>query len=336
MKKIKVGINGFGRIGRILLRIISERPNIEVVAINNPNLEPEYAKYTFTHDTIHGRFKGKCTIKDGDLVVNGKRIKIFGGKTPNDIPWASVGAEYIFDATGVFKSKDTLQGHLDNGAKKVILTAPGASDIPMFVYGVNHDTYTSDLDVISNASCTTNCLAPLVKVIDDAFGIEEALMTTVHSATSSQKVVDGSSKKDYRGGRAASYNIIPSATGAAKAVGVVIPHLAGKITGMSFRVPTLNVSAVDLTAKLKKPTDYDKIVAVLRKAEKGAFNGIIGVTNEPAVSSDFIGESRTCMFDITAGIMLSPTFVKLVAWYDNEWGYSEMTVKMLEHIATVK
>lgn len=332
MKKIKVGINGFGRIGRILLRIISERPNMEVVAINNPNLVPEYAKYNFTHDTIHGRFKGKCEVKGGDLVVNGKRIKIFGGQTPNDIPWKEAGAEYVFDATGKFKSKVELEGHLKNGVKKVVLTAPGDSDIPMFVYGVNHDTYSPDMDIISNASCTTNCLAPLVKVIDDAFGIEEALMTTIHSATSSQKVVDSSSKKDYRGGRAASYNIIPSATGAAKAVGVVIPHLKGKITGMSFRVPTLNVSAVDLTAKLKKPTDYDKIVAALKKAEKGAFKGIIGTTDEPAVSSDFISEPRTCMFDITAGIMLSPTFVKLVAWYDNEWGYSEMTIKMLEHI----
>lgn len=333
MKKIKVGINGFGRIGRILTRIISNRPNIEVVAINNPNLEPEYAKYLFTHDTIHGRWNGTCEVKDGDLVINGKKIKIFGGQTPLDIPWKTVAAEYILDATGAFKTKETLEGHIKSGAKKVILTTPPTDDTPMFVFGVNNESYTEDMDIISNASCTTNCLAPLVKAIDAAFGIDEALMTTIHSATSSQKVVDGSSKKDYRGGRAASYNIIPSSTGAAKAVGKILPHLSGKITGMSFRVPTLNVSAVDLTCKLKKPTTYEKIVSALKKAEKTNFAGVIGTTDEPAVSSDFISEPRTCMFDINAGIMLSPTFVKLVAWYDNEYGYSEMVVKMLEYIA---
>lgn len=335
MKKIKIGINGFGRIGRIILRIISQRNDMEVVAINNPSLDLAYARYLFIHDTIHGKFDGDCEIKNGKFTVNGKVIELFNGKEPKDIPWKSVGAEYICDATGVFKTKEALSNHFIGGAKKVIVTAPVDKEIPMIIYGVNEKIYSKSVDIVSNASCTTNCLAPLVKVIEDAFGIEEALMTTVHSATSSQKVVDGSSKKDFRGGRAASYNIIPSSTGAAKAVGEVIPKLKGKITGMSFRVPTVNVSVVDLTCKLKTETTYEDIVKAMKKAENGKFKGIIGTTDEPVVSSDFIGEARTCMFDITAGIMLSPKFVKLVAWYDNEWGYSQMVIKLIEYMASV-
>ena len=336
MKKIKVGINGFGRIGKILLRIIAERPDMEVVAINNPKMELDYAKYLFTYDTVHGNFKGKCTVKDGKLVVNGKKIEVFNFEEPKDIPWSSVGAEIICDATGVFKTKEALSGHLKGGAKKVIITAPADAETPTIVYGVNNEIYESSMNVISASSCTTNCLAPLVKVIDEAFGIEEGLMTTIHSSTASQKVVDGSSKKDFRGGRAASANIIPSSTGAAKAVGVVLPHLKGKLTGMSFRVPTINVSVVDLTVNLKKPTTYENIVKALKKAEKGDFNGIIKTTSDAVVSSDFISEPNTCVFDIEAGIMLSPTFVKLVAWYDNEYGYSTQVVNLISFIAKSK
>lgn len=335
MKKIKVGINGFGRIGRLLVRIISKKENMEVVAINKPDLDLEYAKYLFEHDTIHGKFDGTVEIKNNCLVIDEQKIKIFGEREPKDIPWGTVGADYICDATGVFKTKQALQDHLIGGAKKVVITAPADKDIPMIIYGVNEEVYTKDINVVSNASCTTNCLAPLAKVINDTFGIEEALMTTIHSATSSQKVVDGTSKKDFRGGRAASYNIIPSSTGAAKAVGEVIPKLKGKLTGMSFRVPTLNVSVVDLTCKLKTETTYEDIVKAMKKAEKGKFKGIIGTTDEPVVSSDFITEDRTCMLDITAGIMLSPKFVKLVAWYDNEWGYSVMVTKLVEYMASV-
>lgn len=335
MKKIKIGINGFGRIGRIILRIACERDDMEIVAINNPNLDLDYAKYLFTHDTVHGNFKGKCEVKNGKLVVNNNKIELFTQKEPKDIPWASVGAEYICDATGVFKTKEALSNHFIGGAKKVIVTAPADKETPMIVYGVNHETYTNEMNIISATSCTTNCLAPLAKVVDDAFGIEEGLMTTVHSSTASQKVVDGSSKKDHRAGRAASQNIIPSSTGAAKAVGEVIPKLKGKLTGMSFRVPTLNVSVVDLTCKLKKPTTYEKIVAAIKKAEKTNFAGIIGTTDEDVVSSDFNTETRTCMFDITAGIMLSPQFVKLIAWYDNEFGYSQMVIKLIEYMASV-
>lgn len=335
MNKIKIGINGFGRIGRILLRIISQRKDMEVVAINNPRLSSDYALYEFSHDTIHGRFNGTCTAKDNYLIINDKKIKILCETEPKNIDWKSVGAEYIFDATGVFKTKESLSGHLLGGAKKVIITAPADAETPMFVYGVNSDKYSKDMTVVSCASCTTNCLAPLAKIIDDNFGIQEALMTTIHSATSSQKVVDSSSKKDYRGGRAASYNIIPSSTGAAKAVGKIVPKLNGILTGMSFRVPTLNVSVVDLTCKLKKPTTYEQIIRTMINAEKGHYKGIVLTTSEPVVSSDFIGEPCTCIFDINAGIMLSPTFVKLVAWYDNEYGYSTQLVNFVAHMYQV-
>ncbi|MDD3862961.1 MAG: type I glyceraldehyde-3-phosphate dehydrogenase [Clostridia bacterium] len=331
MEKIKVGINGFGRIGRLLLRIISEKENMEVVAINDPFIDLNYAKYLFKYDTIHGTFKGKVEIEDDFLVVNGKKIRIFNEMEPKNIGWKQVGADYICEASGKFRTADDSKAHIEAGAKKVILTAPGKK-VPMFVMGVNNKEYKKEMDVVSNASCTTNCLAPLAKIINDNFGIEEGLMTTVHSVTATQLVVDGATKKEYREGRAASYNIIPSSTGAAKAVGEVIPELKGKLTGMSFRVPTVNVSVVDLTVRLKNPTTYEEIVKIMKKAESNEYKGIVGVCDEPVVSSDFIGDSRGCIFDIDAGIMLSPTFVKLVAWYDNEYGYSSMVVKFIEYM----
>lgn len=334
MEKIKIGINGFGRIGRLLLRIISERKNMEVVAINDPFLDLDSAKYLFKYDTIHGQFKGKLEVIDDFLVVNGKKIKFFAEKEPSNIKWASVGAEYIYEATGKFKTIDEASEHLKAGAKKVIITAPGKK-VPMFVMGVNHKEYKKEMNVISNASCTTTCLAPLAKIINDNFGIEEGLMTTVHSATATQLVVDGASKKEYREGRAASYNIIPSSTGAAVAVGEVIPELKGKLTGMSFRVPTINVSVVDLTVRLRKSTTYEEIVKVMKKAEQKDYKKFVGVTDEAVVSSDFIGDERACIFDVKAGIMLSPNFVKLVAWYDNEYGYSSMVINFLEYMAKV-
>lgn len=333
MKKIKIGINGFGRIGRILLRIISQRDDMEVVAINNPKLTADYAHYQFTHDTIYGRFNGTCEIKGEDAIaVNGKKITIFGESEPKLIPWDKEKVDVVCDATGKFKSHSSLSEHIKGSVKKVIITAPADSDVPMFVYGVNTHTYQKAMSVISASSCTTNCLAPLVKVISDNFGIEEAFMSTIHSATSSQKVVDGSSKKDYRGGRAASYNIIPSSSGATKATAKVVPELKGKLTGLAYRVPTLDVSVVDVSVKLEKETTYEEITKALQKAEKGAYKGIIKTTAEPAVSSDFIGEPCTCIFDITAGMMLSPKFVKLVAWYDNEYGYSTQVVSLIEFI----
>ena len=334
MEKIKVGINGFGRIGRLVLRVISKRNDVQCVAINDPYLTVEYAKYLFEYDSIHGKFDGDVKV-DGDfLVVNNVKIKFFSEKDPTLIAWSSVGAEYIAEATGVFTSYEKAKAHLLAGAKKVVVTAPG-KEMPMFVMGVNHQDYKKDMDIVSNASCTTNCLAPLAKVINDKFGISEGLMTTVHSTTATQLTVDGSSKKDWRGGRAASYNIIPSTTGAAKAVGEVIPNLKGKLTGMSFRVPTLNVSVVDLTCNLKTPTTYDEIVEAIKQSANGELKGILDYTDEPVVSSDFIGNSNTCVFDIKAGIMLSPTFVKLVAWYDNEWGYSNKVVDLIAHMNNV-
>ena len=332
MKKIKVGINGFGRIGRLILRIISERTDMEVVAINNPRLTGKYAHYQFTHDTIFGRYNGKCSFKDDVLIVNNKKIQIFGGEEPSLIPWDTASVDVVCDATGVFKTKEELSKHLKGTVKKVILTAPPKDDLPMFVYAVNTNEYTTDMDIISASSCTTNCLAPLLKVLDDNFGIDEAFMTTIHSATATQKVVDGSSKKDFRGGRAASYNIIPSSSGATKSAGKILPNLEGKITGLAFRVPTLDVSVVDLTAKFQKPASYEKIISAFKKAEKGDFAGVIKTTTEPAVSSDFIGESATCVVDITAGMSLSDNFTKIVAWYDNEWGYSQQVVNLIEFI----
>ncbi|MBE7082202.1 MAG: type I glyceraldehyde-3-phosphate dehydrogenase [Clostridiales bacterium] len=334
MKKIKIGINGFGRIGRLALRAVCQRDDVEVVAINDPFLDVDYAQYLFEYDSIHGKFKGTTKVKDDMLIVNGKKIKFFAQKDPSMIGWAEVGAEYIIESTGVFTSYDKAEAHLKAGAKKVIVSAPG-KQMPMFVMGVNHETYTKDMNIVSNASCTTNCLAPLAKVIHEAFGIEEGLMTTVHSTTATQLTVDGSTKKDWRGGRAASYNIIPSSTGAAKAVGVVIPELDGKLTGMSMRVPTLDVSVVDLTVKLAKETTYEKICKAIKKASENELAGILGYTNEMVVSSDFIGDARTCIFDEKAGIMLSPKFVKLVAWYDNEWGYSNKLIDLVSHMAKV-
>ena len=334
MKKAKIAINGFGRIGRLVLRAITTRDDVECVAINDPFLTVDYARYMFEYDSIHGRFKGEVKV-DGDyLVVNGKKIRFFAEKDPALIPWREVGAEYIAEATGVFTTYDKAKAHLDAGAKKVIVTAPG-KEMPMFVMGVNENTYTKDMNIVSNASCTTNCLAPLAKVINDKFGILDGLMTTVHSTTATQLTVDGSSKKDWRGGRAASYNIIPSSTGAAKAVGEVIPTLKGKLTGMSFRVPTLDVSVVDLTCNLKTSTTYDEIVEEIKRACDNELKGIMSYTDEAVVSSDFIGDPHTCIFDIKAGIMLTDTFVKLVAWYDNEWGYSNKVVDLIAHMNSV-
>lgn len=331
MKKVKLGINGFGRIGRLVLRVVSERDDVEVVAINDPFLTVDYAKYLLEHDSIHGNFKTPVKVKDGKLIVGKMKIAFYAEKEPAMIPWKDSNVEVVVECTGKFTAYETAKAHLDAGAKKVVVSAPG-KNMPMFVMGVNHEKYTPDMDIVSNASCTTNCLAPLAKIINDSFGIENGLMSTVHATTATQLTVDGPSKKDWRGGRAASYNIIPSSTGAAKAVGEVIPELKGKLTGMSLRVPTLDVSIVDLTVNLKKPTKYEKIVDAIKKASKNEMAGIVGVTDEPVVSSDFIGDPRTCIFDVTAGIMLSPTFVKLFAWYDNEWGYSNKLVDLCAYI----
>ena len=329
--KVRIGINGFGRIGRLILRVCASRDDVEVVAINDPFIDLEYGKYMFIHDTIHGKFTGECLIEDDKLKVNGNSIIFYGEKEPNLIPWKDHNVDVVIECTGKFTKYEDACKHLEAGAKKVIVSAPG-KNMPMFVMGVNHDQYKPEMKVISNVSCTTNCLAPLAKVINDNFGIEEGIMATVHSVTATQLTVDGPSKKDWRGGRAASYNIIPSSTGAAKAVGEVIPSLKGKLTGMSFRVPTLNVSTLELTAKLKKPTTYEEIVQVIKKASENEMKGILGWTDQPLVSSDFIGDPRTSIFDINAGIMTSPTYVMLVAWYDNEWGYSNKTVDLACHI----
>lgn len=331
MKKVKIGINGFGRIGRLVLRVCAKRKDVEVVAINDPFMDLDYAKYLFTHDTIHGKFDGTCEVKDNKLYVDGLPIEFYTEKEPDLIPWKNQDVDVVIESTGKFTKYEDAVKHLTGGAKKVIVSAPG-KNMPMFVMGVNNDDYSDEMKVVSNASCTTNCLAPLAKVINDAFGIEEGLMTTVHSVTATQLTVDGPTKKDWRGGRAASYNIIPSSTGAAKAVGEVIPTLKGKLTGMSMRVPTLNVSVVDLTVKLKKPTSYEEIVETIKKACDGNMKGIMGWTDDAVVSSDFIGDPRTSIFDVNAGIMMSPTFVKLIAWYDNEWGYSNKTVDLAVYI----
>ena len=321
MKKIRIAVNGFGRIGRLVVRVCANRDDVTVVAVNDPFVDLDYAKYQFVHDTIHGKFNGSCVVKDGKLVVNRKPIVFYAEKDPSLIPWGKHDVDVVIEATGKFTKLEDASLHLKAGAKKVIISAPGKNGVPMFVMGVNENEYKGE-KVVSNASCTTNCLAPLAKVINENFGIKEGLMTTVHSVTATQLTVDGSTKKDWRGGRAATYNIIPSSTGAAKAVGEVIPSLKGKLTGMSFRVPTLDVSVVDLTCTLEKPTTYENIVKAIKKASKNEMKGILDYTEEAVVSSDFIGNSHTCIFDVTAGIMLNPTFVKLVAWYDNEWGYS--------------
>ena len=331
MNKVKIGINGFGRIGRLVLRVCANRDDVEVVAINDPFIDLEYSKYMLIHDSIHGKFNGECEIKDGKLIVNGNEISFYNEKEPRLIPWKNHDVDVVIESSGKFTKYEDAVLHLEGGAKKVIVSAPG-KNMPMFVMGVNENSYNGE-KVVSNASCTTNCLAPLAKVIHDNFGIEGGLMTTVHSTTATQLTVDGPSKKDWRGGRAASYNIIPSSTGAAKAVGEVIPSLKGKLTGKSYRVPTLDVSVVDLTVNLTKPTTYEEIVNAIKKASEGEMKGILGWTDEDVVSSDFIGDSRTSIFDVKAGIILSPTFVQLVAWYDNEWGYSNKTVDLACYIS---
>lgn len=329
MKKITIGINGFGRIGRLVARVCAGREDVEVVAVNDPFIDLEYAKYMLTHDSVHGKFNGTCEVVDNALVVNGNKIAFYAEREPQLIPWGNV--DVVIEATGKFTKYEDAVKHLEGGAKKVIVSAPG-KNMPMFVMGVNEKEYSKDMKVVSNASCTTNCLAPLAKVVHDKFGIVEGLMTTVHSTTATQLTVDGPSKKDWRGGRAASCNIIPSSTGAAKAVGEVIPSLKGKLTGMSFRVPTVNVSVVDLTVRLLKETTYEEIVKAVKEAAEGELKGILGWTDDAVVSSDFIGDARTSIFDVNAGIMISPTFVKLVSWYDNEWGYSNKTVDLACHI----
>ncbi|AZA77940.1 type I glyceraldehyde-3-phosphate dehydrogenase [Chryseobacterium sp. G0186] len=334
MSTIKVGINGFGRIGRLVFRAMTERDNIEVVGINDL-INAEYMAYMLKYDSVHGIFPGEVSVEGNDLVVNGKRIRVTAEKDPNNLKWNEIGADYIVESTGLFLTKDSAQAHINAGAKKVILSAPSKDDTPMFVMGVNHKELTDDIKILSNASCTTNCLAPLAKVIHDKFGIVEGLMTTVHATTATQKTVDGPSVKDWRGGRAALNNIIPSSTGAAKAVGKVIPSLNGKLTGMSFRVPTVDVSVVDLTVRLEKATSYDEICAAIKEASEGELKGILGYTEDAVVSQDFVGDKRTSIFDKDAGIMLSPNFVKLVSWYDNEMGYSNKLVDMLVHAASL-
>ena len=334
---VKIGINGFGRIGRLVMRAACANPNVQVVAINDPFIDLDYMVYMMKYDTVHGHYDGTVEAKDGKLVVNGNPVNVYACMKPEEIPWAEAGAEYIAEATGVFTNEEGASKHFVGGAKKVVITAPAKDKTtPMFVMGVNSDKYTKDMKFVSNASCTTNCLAPLASVINDKFGIIEGLMTTVHSTTATQKTVDGPSKKDWRGGRGAAFNIIPSSTGAAKAVGVVIPELKGKLTGMAFRVPTADVSVVDLTCRLATPTTYEEIKKVMKEAsESERFKGIIGYTEDAVVSSDFIHDPRTSIFDATAGIMLSDTFVKLVAWYDNEWGYSNKVVNLIEHMYEV-
>ena len=331
---IKVGINGFGRIGRFVFRAAQKRSDIEIVGINDL-LDAEYMAYMLKYDTMHGRFDGTVEVKDGNLIVNGKTIRVTAEKNPADLKWSAIGAEYVVESTGLFLTKEKAQGHIDAGAKYVVMSAPSKDDTPMFVCGVNTDKYVKGTQFVSNASCTTNCLAPLAKVLHDNFGITDGLMTTVHATTATQKTVDGPSVKDWRGGRAAAGNIIPSSTGAAKAVGKVIPELNGKLTGMSFRVPTLDVSVVDLTVNLAKPATYAEICEAIKKASEGELTGILGYTDEDVVSSDFLGDTRTSIFDAKAGIALTDKFVKLVSWYDNEIGYSNKVLDLVAHMAKV-
>jgi glyceraldehyde 3-phosphate dehydrogenase len=333
MKKAKIGINGFGRIGRLVFRAAQERDDLEVVGINDL-VDVDYMAYMLKYDSTHGPFKGEVDVKDGNLVVNGKAIRVTSEKSPANLNWGAVGADYVVESTGIFLTKESAQGHLDAGAKKVIMSAPSKDDTPMFVMGVNQNTYTPDMNFVSNASCTTNCLAPLAKVVHENWGIEEALMTTVHATTATQKTVDGPSAKDWRGGRGAGQNIIPSSTGAAKAVGKVIPELNGKLTGMAFRVPTPNVSVVDLTVRLEKPATYEEIKEKMKEAANGELKGILGYTEDAVVSTDFITDSRTSVFDADAGIQLNDRFVKLVAWYDNEWGFSNKLLDLIQHMAS--
>ncbi len=334
MSKIKVGINGFGRIGRLVFRAAMSRDDIEIVGINDL-IDVDYMVYMLKYDTVHGRFKGTAEAKDGKLIVNGQAIRVTAEKDPANLKWDEVGAEYVVESTGLFLTKEKAEAHLKAGAKRVVMSAPSKDDTPMFVMGVNHKKYAGE-SMVSNASCTTNCLAPLTKVIHDKFGVVEGLMTTVHATTATQKTVDGPSMKDWRGGRAAAGNIIPSSTGAAKAVGKVIPELNGKLTGMSFRVPTLDVSVVDVTFRLAKEASYDEIKGAIKEAAEGEMKGILGYTEEDVVSSDFLGDARTSIFDAKAGIALNKNFVKLVSWYDNEWGYSNKVLELIVHMNTVK
>jgi len=333
--KTKIGINGFGRIGRLVFRAALTHDDVEVVGLNDPFMNPEYMAYMLKYDSVHGKFPGEVSSEDGALIVNGKKYPVFTAMDVKDIPWASVDAEYICECTGKHLSKDLCQGHIDAGAKHVVMGAPSKDDTPMFVMGVNNDKYTSDMTFVSNASCTTNCLAPIAKVLNDKFGIVEGLMTTVHSVTPTQKLLDGASLKDWRGGRAATGNIIPSSTGAAKAVGKVIPELNGKLTGISMRVPTLDVSVVDLTAKLAKPASYEDICAAMKEASEGELKGVLGYTDEDVVSSDFLGDTRTSIFDKKAGLSLTDTFVKVVSWYDNECGYANKMVELIRYMSSV-
>ena len=334
MSKIKVGINGFGRIGRLVFRAAMAKDNVEIVGINDL-ISVDYMAYMLRYDTMHGQFKGSIEVKDGALVVNGHSIRVTAEKDPANLKWNEVGAEYVVESTGLFLTKEKAEAHIKAGAKRVVMSAPSKDDTPMFVMGVNNKTYAGQT-IVSNASCTTNCLAPIAKVINDKFGMVEGLMTTVHSTTATQKTVDGPSMKDWRGGRAASGNIIPSSTGAAKAVGKVIPALNGKLTGMSLRVPTLDVSVVDLTCTLAKDVTYDEICQAMKEASEGELKGILGYTEDAVVSSDFLGDPRTSIFDAQAGIQLSPRFVKVVSWYDNEWGYSNKVLELIEYMNTVK
>lgn len=334
---IKVGINGFGRIGRLVFRAAVAQPEtFEIVGINDPFVDVDYMVYMTKYDTMHGHFDGCVKAENGKLVVNGKEINVYAEKDPSQIPWGNIGVEYVVESTGVFCTTEKASAHIAAGAKKVVISAPAKDkETPTFVCGVNLDTYTKDMKVVSNASCTTNCLAPLVKVVNDKFGVVEGLMTTVHSTTATQKTVDGPSMKDWRGGRAAAGNIIPSSTGAAKACALVIPEVKGKLTGMSMRVPTLDVSVVDLTVRLEKSTTYEEICKAVKEASENEMKGILGYTEDAVVSSDFLGDSRTSIFDETAGIMLNDHFVKLVSWYDNEWGYSNKVLDLIKHMNVV-
>ncbi|KAL0555928.1 hypothetical protein IC582_004431 [Cucumis melo] len=337
MGKVKIGINGFGRIGRLVARVALQSEDIELVAVNDPFITTDYMTYMFKYDSVHGQWKHHdIKVKDSKTLLFGeKSVTVFGTRNPEEIPWGEVGADYVVESTGVFTDKDKAAAHLKGGAKKVIISAP-SKDAPMFVVGVNEKEYKSDLNIVSNASCTTNCLAPLAKVINDRFGIVEGLMTTVHSITATQKTVDGPSMKDWRGGRAASFNIIPSSTGAAKAVGKVLPALNGKLTGMSFRVPTVDVSVVDLTVRLEKKATYEDIKAAIKEESEGKLKGILGYTEDDVVSTDFVGDCRSSIFDAKAGIALNDNFVKIVSWYDNEWGYSSRVIDLIRHINSVQ
>ena len=328
---MKIGINGFGRIGRLAFRAAIERPDIEVVGINDL-VEPDYMAYMLKYDSTHGQFKGTIAVEGGHLVVNGKTIRVTAEKDPANLKWGEVGAEIVIESTGLFLTQETAQKHIDAGAKKVVMSAPAKDDTPTFVMGVNNKKLTAEHTIVSNASCTTNCLAPIAKVLNDSFGIEEGLMSTVHAVTATQKTVDSPSAKDWRGGRGAYQNIIPSSTGAAKAVGLVLPELKGKLTGMSFRVPVADVSVVDLTVRLKNPATYEDVKAAMKEASEGSMKGILGYTEDEVVSEDFKGDTRTSIFDAKAGIALNDNFVKVVSWYDNEWGYSNKLIDLVQEI----